>query len=265
MDVLIQFFMHEKIEAHIFQFLVRCTNCLLRVFSIMAVISTFSFSEVFTSDPILSKMDDPNILWGDLLLEDEFNTNKLARILYNRKAIEKQYPVLVRKQPSNTLGVQWRMSKLADWRKSNPNPLDWKPYEANTARSMIDALQHSGWTVSAPTDSSFICSISRNNVHSPSKWVYEEPDCPTLLCLNDIKLFFPVIWHKLDAVALNCKTYSVELYHDKIRTTAASRGVRTELLTNHLSSLLLTTLTQSPAWNVTQSQMGGELCRLAIL
>ena len=232
----------------------------------MAAISTFSFSEFFTSDPILSKMEDPNILWGDLLLEDEFNKVASTRLtLNNRKAIEKQYPVIVRKQPSNTLGVQWRMSKLADWRKSNPNPLDWKPYEANTARAMIEALQNSGWGVSAPSHPSFICSISRNNVQSSTKWVYEEPDCPILLCLNDIKLFFPVIWHKLDTTEAKCKMYSVELYHDKIRSTAMYRGVHPELLTNHLSSLLLTTLAQSPAWNVTQSQMGGELCRLAIL
>ena len=228
---------------------------------------SFSFSEAFAHDPILSKMNDPNILWGDLLEVENtkpntkpVSTSNLANA--KRKAIQKHYPVIVRLQPSNTLGIQWRMSKLAEWRTSNPNPLDWKPYEVSAVRSMINELRNSGWNVSEPAHPSFICSIAHSidNTKS-SKWVYEEPDCPTLLCLNDIKLFFPVIWHKLNP-ATNCKTYSVELYHDKIRATAANRGIRPELLTNHLSSLLLTTLVQSPAWNVVQSQMIGEHCRL---
>ena len=221
---------------------------------------SISFSEMIACDPVLSMMDNPNILWGDLLRESLPPTPNLSK----RKSIENHYPVLVRLQPSKALGIQWRMSTLAEWRTEHPNPLDWKPYEVKNAREMIRGLQHSGWNVSAPTHPSFICSITRNQQNSSlsSSWVYEEPDCPTLLCLNDIKLFFPVIWHKLES---NCKTYSLELYHDKIRATAVSRRVLPELLTNHLSSLLMTTLEQSPAWNVVQSQMTGEYCRLVVV
>jgi hypothetical protein len=223
-----------------------------------------SFSDMFANDPILSKMDDPNILWGDLLLAD---ADRVAPVQTNpklsRKSIQKKYPVLVRLQPSKTLGIQWRMHKLAEWRAVNPNPMEWKPYEVNVAREMIQDLKNAGWNVYAPTHPSFVCSIGSSELKTGS-WTYEEPDCPTLLCLNDIKLFFPVIWHKMDN-AKNCKTYSLELYHDKIHSTARTRGVSSDLLTNHLSWLLLTTLAHSPAWNVAESQRAGEHCRLVIV
>jgi hypothetical protein len=244
--------------------------------------ASISFSNVFSADPILSKMDDPNILWGDLLIELEPTlVSPSIPNLSNRKSIQNRYPVIVHLQRSEssdtfnayttsntckTLSIQWGMSKLAKWRTANPNPLDWKQYEVNIARALICGLQNSGWNVSAPPHPSFICSITRKDsderATTSAPWVYEEPDCPTMLCLNDIKLFFPVIWHKLET---NCKTYSLEMYHDKIRTTASSRGVLPEILTNHLSSLLMMTLAQSPAWNVMQSQMVGEQCRLVVV
>ena len=269
-----------------------------------------SFSDVFSYDPILSKMDDPNILWGDLLREPKLAKQSTPN-LSNRKVIQKHYPVIVRiheyqdsqdsheyqdfhdSQKSMIQNIQWRVSKLAEWRTTNPNPLEWKSYEVNVVRTMISELQKSGWKVLAPTHPSFICSITRNECSDcnecsessesaectkstenkdiiykdsdesvKSVWVYKEPSCPTMLCLNDIKLFFPVIWHKLES---NCKMYSLELYHDKIRTTATSHGVLPERLTNHLSSLLTTTLSQSPAWNVVKSQMVGEYCRLVVV
>jgi hypothetical protein len=207
-------------------------------------------------------MDDSNILWGDLF--DIPTTTPAAHKLTTRRTIQKHYPVFVRVQQSDkTLGIQWRMSKLAEWRVENPNPIDWKPYEAKTAREMIDVLRNSGWDVSAPTHPAFICSITRQTQKTPqTKWNYEELDCPTLICLNDIKLFFPVIWHKLDT---NCKTYSLELYNDKIRSMSMSHGVDSELLTNHLSSLLKITLEQSPAWNVQVGNLPNELCKLCIV
>jgi hypothetical protein len=227
----------------------------------MSVPSAVSISNIdlFANDPILSKMMDPNILWGDLL-KNEVQKKPAKPVMMTRKAIQKKFPVLVRVQPSKSLGIQWNMNKLMNWRKNNPNPLDWKTYEAQTARTLIDELCSSGWNVSAPSDVSFICSIDPDQHFT--NWEYEEPDCPTMICLNDIKLFFPVIWHKLDSN--DCKMYSVELYNDKIRSMAVSRGIDSECLTKHLSSMLWTTLNQSPAWKALASSMPGEHSRLVL-
>jgi hypothetical protein len=228
---------------------------------------------LFPNDPILSKMMDPNILWGDLLKYDiqkkHAKPSKPSKPIMTRKAIQKKFPVLVRLQSSQTsqsaktLGIQWNMSKLMNWRTNSPNPLDWKTYEVQTARTLIDELCSSGWNVSAPSDASFICSIEYATPAQPLiSWEYEEPDCPTMICLNDIKLFFPVIWHKLGSN--DCKMYSVELYNDKIRSMAVTRGIDSECLTNHLSTMLWTTLNQSPAWKVLASSMPGEHSRLVL-
>ena len=231
----------------------------------MSALSAVSIStiDLFANDPILSKMMDPNILWGDLLKYDiQKKPAKPSKPVLTRKAIQKKFPVLVRLQSSRTLGIQWNMSKLMNWRTSSPNPLDWKTYEVQTARTLIDELRSSGWNVSAPSDASFICSIDHTQRLNCLNWEYEEPDCPTMICLNDIKLFFPVIWHKFDSN--DCKMYSVELYNDKIRSMAVSRGIDSECLTKHLSSMLWTTLNQSPAWKVLASSMPGEHSRLVL-
>lgn len=213
---------------------------------------------LFTDDPILSKMEDSNILWGDLFAESSPPAPNLSK----KKAIAKHYPVRVKNQTDGSIGIQWNINKLAEWRVGNSNPLEWKYYETKTAIEMIDNLRNSGWIVSAPHHPSFICSIKRcSNSTQISTWKYEEPDCPIFICLNDIKLFFPVIWHKIES---NCKMYSIELYHDKIRNVAQARGVSPEHLTSHLSSLLVTTLAQSPAWTVLNSQIMGEQCRLLL-
>ncbi len=217
--------------------------------------------DLFANDPILSKMNDPNILWGDLFLDSELVSVPQKKPALTRKVIQKKYPVLVRLQSSKTLGIQWNMTKLGVWRNANPNPLDWKPYEVQTARTLIDNLRNSGWNVSAPSDVSFICTIERSNMYT-QEWKYEEPDCPTMICLNDIKLFFPVIWHKLDSN--DCKMYSIEMYHDKIRSNAVHRGINVDILTSHLTRLLHITLQQSPAWIVLDGNLPNEVCRLSM-
>ena len=237
-----------------------------------------SLNDFFSNDPILSKMNDHNIAWADLLLTSDNKVNVKDKdmpdmpnsTILRRKMIQRTWPVLVRVQPSTKLGIQWNVRKLAEWRASNPNPLDWKLYEVQNAKAMIAALQDANWIVSAPTHSAFLCSIERPErgcsstiTDALTQWQYEEPDCPTMLCLNDIKDFFPVIWHKLDN-AKNCKVYSIELYHYKIRTMACKRSVIPEILTVHLSHLLDKTLAQSPAWEVKNANAPGEFCQLAI-
>jgi hypothetical protein len=208
---------------------------------------------VLPNDPILDTMEDPNIAWGDLFVES---------IAYpkveSRTAIQKKFPVIVRLQPSKDLGIQWNIHKLSTWRESNPNPLSWKVYETKITLDLVQALEHSGWCVSNPTSSMFLCTIERSN--TKSFWKYEERDCPTLLCLNDIKMFFPVIWHNLDK-----KQYNIELYHDKIEAEAGRRGVSGSRLTNYLANLLHTTLRQSPAWLVRPAILPGEFCRITTL
>lgn len=226
-----------------------------------------AFDNFFVSDPILSKMNDPNVAWADLLPTDD-DSNKTAHktktVSLRRKMIQRTWPVLVRVQPSTKLGIQWNVRKLAEWRASNPNPLSWKSYEVQNVREMITALRDSNWIVTAPTHSAFICSIERPvNTDTTTLWQYEEPDCPTMLCLNDIKHFFPVIWHKLDT-SNSCKVYSIELYNDKIRNMAYKRGVIPEILTVHLSHLLANTLAQSPSWEVQNSSKSGEFCKLVL-
>ncbi len=240
------------------------------VFQMSATIS-ISISDAFVNDPLLAKMNDSNILWGDLLdTKDETKRSpsvreQSMRKQMHRKQIQRLFPVLVRIQSSKELGIQWNIRKLVEWRNANPNPLDWKPYEVKNAKTLIESLRDSGWQVSAPADTSFVCTIRRCHTQSQTSvddWKYVEPDCPTMVCLNDIKLFFPVIWHKLD---LNgCKMYSIELYNDKIRSTALLRSVHPDILTVHISNMLEKTLAQSPAWKVCEKVLNGEFCRLLL-
>jgi hypothetical protein len=220
--------------------------------------SVVSVSDVFRKDPILTKMEDSNVLWSDILSVSDDTTKKSLR---KRKTIQRQFPVVLRNQSSKELGIQWNIRKLVEWRNDHPNPLDWKPYEVNTAKHMIYCLRESGWYVSAPADSSFLCTISRQTFGSHD-WKYKEPDCPTMVCLNDIKQFFPVIWHKIEMNG--CKMYSIELYHDKIHSTALLRGVHVNILTVHISNMIEKTLAQSPAWKVCEKVLNGELCRLLL-
>lgn len=207
---------------------------------------------ILSTDPILEKMDDPNVAWGDLFKESIEYPN-----VASRSAIQKNFPVIVRLQPSKDMGIQWNIHKLSEWRHNNPNPLSWKMYETKIAIDLVQALQYSGWKLSNPTSSTFLCTIERSDTKLESFWKYEERDCPTLLCLNDIKMFFPVIWHRIDK-----KQYSFELYHNKIESEAERRGVCKLRLTNYLSNLLAKTLAQSPAWRVRQSMLPGEFCRI---
>jgi hypothetical protein len=231
--------------------------------------------ELLSKDAVLSKMEDPSIQWGDLFTSESFASFAAGPSICS-KDIPLKFPVFLRGQPcpcpcpcTNKLGIQWNKHKLSEWRKLHPNPLEWKQYEYQTAKNMVTILQESGWVVSEPSAPMFLCSIERRPVSAVSaeSWVYTEPECPVMLCMNDIKVFFPVIWHALhsDVSGAKCKTYIIELYRDKIQGIALCQGVNVLKLTDHLASLLTTTLAQSPAWEVRPSENPSEHCRLYML
>jgi hypothetical protein len=84
---------------------------------------------------------------------------------------------------------------------------------------------------------------------------------PTLTCLNDIKQYFPVVWH-----AVSTKTeypiYSVELYANQMAKMTKAAGYD---ITDKVKQELTVALKASPAWIVLNAETKDEFCRLQIV
>ena len=221
---------------------------------------SMSMSISFDDDQLFNKMNDPNILWGDIC--DLMTTSDRGeRGRMKRKEIQRQFPVLVHKD-QNVYNIKWNRHKLSEWRKSNPDPKTWMDYESRTMFEMVNALRNTGWFVYAPLHPSFLCCISfeKQPMNTYVEYV-KSRNCPVLLCLNDIKLFFPVIWHKVS----NTSVYSIEMYYDRIRSTALRHGVNEDVLTYYFTQILTKTLSESPVFSVSQPCLNSEFCRLIIV
>jgi len=125
----------------------------------------------------------------------------------------------------------------------------------------------SAWTVEPAQRESHICVIRMTNSKHEESWpkstIPERTIAPLLTRLNDIKEFFPVVWHTVSPCGSLQKTYSIEFHKEKLRTLLSSipNSVGIE---EQVKQLLLTALKASTAWTV-ESPVANELCRITMV
>ncbi len=83
---------------------------------------------------------------------------------------------------------------------------------------------------------------------------------PVLLKLNDIKAFFPVVWHPVSGGGAGSAKpiYALEIFGKRLREMSAAAG---RDLTKEVSANLMAALKASTAWRVLKGR-DGEFCRL---
>jgi len=212
------------------------------------------------NDPILLAMDRHDVLWGDLLADDTFNDRWIQPLLLTRKDIWTHFPVTVVPLGSDANGaechaIQWHRSNLSKWLRT------WNVPRAILHNRLMMALNDSSkWHVEPARNNTMLCVIRMRFASAvvPTLSVSAQPP---LHCLNDIKTYYPVVWHRVESQT-EYPVYSVELYTNMlVRMSKASGYDVTEKITQNL----MNALKASPAWIVLQATTPKEFCRLQIV
>jgi hypothetical protein len=187
-------------------------------------------------------------------------------VLSLRKDIWTHFPVILKPLGAGQDGaerhaVMWHRKRLVEWRKQHTSDkLTWMNYESVTEFRLMKSLRDSArWVVEPATDSTQICILrmlygdqaplmQRADLRA---LMYEQK--PVLTCLNDIKMYFPVVWHRVDD---NKRLYSIELYEKKI-TEPCTREAIVEKLMNALRA--------SSSWTVLPPVGTSGVCVLDLL
>jgi len=159
--------------------------------------------------------------------------------------------------------IVWHRKRLQEWRASYPKQYaSWLTYETWTKFRLFHSLRNSAhWIVEPATDDTHLCMIRMlygNQTPNPVLLPITEA-LPNLTCLNDIKDYFPVVWHKQSDS--NGKTsYSIELYSKKLKEAHHQFGYD---LTNICKARLLASLKASTAWKVSDNPTNPvEICTI---
>lgn len=210
--------------------------------------------------------------WGDYQYEHDM-ARSLDRVLPSdwdlefpilslRKDIWTHFPVILMPLGTGSDGaerhaVMWHRKRLVAWRESRSADFqEWSDYEAITEYRLLKCLRASArWVVEPAQTDAHICVIRMlYGDQAPELTIVQrvaQEHIPVLTCLNDIKLYFPVVWHKLSDNS-NAKLYSIELYEKKIV------GDRAEVVQK-----LEKALRASGSWRVLRAAPGSkEICRL---
>ena len=159
--------------------------------------------------------------------------------------------------------IVWHRKRLQDWRANYPKQYaNWLSYETWTKFRLFHSLRNSThWIVEEPKEESHLCIIKMlfdNQAPKPVLLPINEA-LPNLTSLNDIKDYFPVVWHKKSEQ----QVYSIELYSKKLKDAKALFGYD---LTEICKHRLLASLKASTAWKVTQSaEHGAEFCEITLI
>jgi len=189
-----------------------------------------------------------------------------------RKHIWETFPVDVLTLSNNAYAIVWRRKEIVKTR-STLSPESWKTFEENLESLLLKALKaSSAWTVEPAQHESHVCVIRMKNTTLPQDTMEKEAEkeletgpektvIPLLTRLNDIKVFFPVVWHPIPKSRE--KTYSIEFHHSKLNTLISSIS-DTAGIEEKAKNLLLTALKASTAWNVSDG-INNELCRITMV
>jgi hypothetical protein len=180
-------------------------------------------------------------------------------LLITRKDIWTFFPVTVVPLGSDENGaechaIEWHTKNLRQWM------LLWNIPRFRIHQRLMTSLEASTkWYVDPPRTDSMLCVIRmRFRAAIPDR---VEQTVPTLMCLNDVKQYFPVVWHRLPTSS-EYPIYSVELYANQIATMTKSAGYD---ITAKVKKELTTALKASPAWRCLDAEAKNEFCRLQIM
>jgi len=180
-------------------------------------------------------------------------------LLQARKDIWTFFPVTVVPLGSDENGaechaVQWHMKNLHSWIR-----LWGMPRMAIYDRLMVSLNRSSKWSVDPPKDTTMICVLRmRFNGSTPT---VTSVSTPPLRYLNDIKRYYPVVWHRISSTSNN-SIYSIELYTNVVAKMSAAAGYD---VTQKVIKELMAALKESPSWLVFPSESKQEICRLQII
>jgi hypothetical protein len=222
----------------------------------------------FANDPVLTAMDDPTQMWGDLLVERVPHTPPLK--LKMRKDIWQNFPVSVYPLGSASdcaerHAIVWRRKELAAWRDSHPSDYDeWMRHEYLIEHKLLESLKAcSKWTLEEAEQPDQIC-IIRMKFKGQVAGRYAAPAhprrVPHLTRLNDIKAYFPVVWRQVGAD----KIYSIELYDKQIKIVADVLNVAFDDLKDRVGAQLMSALRASTAWRILSPVLSTEYCRIEL-
>lgn len=217
------------------------------------------------NDTIYQAMKNPSVKWGDLFYNLE-REEKLPT-LYELKDIWRYFPVAVANVGDGRYIVKWHRKNLIHWRETKSrNAHEWIVYESIIHNRLMQALKASNkWRIDPPTQSDEICILVEHN--DPIVLHYEPSasdvymNVPILTSLNDIKQFFPVVWHTIPNAPK--KTFAIELFQKKV--AEISRLKHNEDVSYKIRSELLESLKKSGAWKVLDPVLPGEVCRIQMM
>lgn len=213
-------------------------------------------------------------------------------VLRLRKDIWEEFPVTVTPLGAGADGAErhaiaWHRKNFEAWREERTEDYEtaMNYYNITYYRLTVSLEASKFWTVEEPRNDSEICVIRMNfvprteavaeahanagagkaedddwvTVGVPAKTAPPAPKPTVLLTrLNDIKVHFPVVWHKVEDADTRTAIYALELFGKKLKmmSAAAGKDVRPDV-----EARLMAALRASPAWRVLRSE-GREFCRL---
>ena len=186
----------------------------------------------------------------------KFNAWEIPTLVL-RKDIWTHFPVVVNALCTvnhvKRFAVCWHRSKLLEWRaRHNEDPASWKDYEFIQEFILMKALRASpSWTVTPAESPDQICVIEMRAAKELPFKVSNmvEKSLPVLLRLNDIKTYFPVVWHKVEGE----NAYDIGIHSKKLQLT----GISAETM----KANLLEALKVSTAWKVAPAT-APNVCRI---
>ena len=248
--------------------------------------SKTELEKIINADPILAKMAEGKLLWGDIMgspkkgsptrkspkkaspksesPSQEKNALEDWNIpdLRQRKGIWENFPVILDRIRSHggkdRYALLWHRTNLREWRVERSATYDeYMEYEAYAEYRLFHALRaHNHLYNVLPPENDKQIAILEMISESPK----HNSRLPVLRRLNDIKEHFPVVWHPVEGRA-GKSTYALELHGKKVRDISAEAGRN---MTADIKRDLLAALGASAAWKLLPS-VGGEVCRLEIL
>jgi len=227
-----------------------------------------------------------NRLWGNIAEDpqDPIFEGWAVPDISNPEKIEKHFPVFVSHDKDNEYRVTWHLANLKEWRNTRPETWDeFQDYEEYVEKRLTYALAvHSDNYKMLPTenpDELFRFEVKRwtktsgpraksakKSANKPNK-TRKSPNSniPKFFLLNDIKNYFPVVWHKDPR---NPKLLGIQLHKLKVQNLAKEAGKPVKEFEAKLISDLLKALEasqQTGAWEVQAPRSRDYVCMLQLL
>lgn len=197
-------------------------------------------------------------------------------------SIVEHFPVVltkIHKDGKEGYRVTWHLANLKEWRNTRPETWDeFQDYEDYVIARLRYALAvHSDEYKLIPTEHAdelfrvLVLRRSSRNTRKHEKKVRPKNvtrhanNVPKLFLLNDIKNFFPVVWHKDPR---NPKFLSIQFHRKNLQAEAMQAGIPAKEYEQAVTAKLLKALHESEgtgSWQVLPSSHKDYVCVLRLL